>query len=110
VVRVYDGDTFYGIVKTWPGIIGDTVGIRIYGIDTPEMKGVPDSVKDLALKAKALTGSLLLSGKRVTLKNMRRDKYFRILADVWVGNINVADTLIKAGLARPYSGGTKEEW
>lgn len=114
VVRVYDGDTFYGTIRTWPGIIGDTIGIRINGVDTPEMRGVPDSIKALAVKARELTESMVMSGKWVTLKNIRRDKYFRILADVWVGGKvtgkSVAEELIKAGLAKPYDGGTKEGW
>lgn len=108
VVRVYDGDTFYGHIRSWPDIAGDTIGIRIYGIDTPEMRGVSDSIKILAIKAKELTESLVMSGKRVRLKNMRRGKYFRIVAEVWVGKKNVAEELIKAGLAKPYTGKEKK--
>lgn len=110
VIRVYDGDTFFATILSWPSIIGDTIGIRIYGIDTPEIKGTPDSIKAIAVKAKELTTSMIMSGKPVTLKNIRRDKYFRIVAEVWVGKVSIADTLIKSGLARLYFGGTKEEW
>ena len=37
----------------------------------------------------------------------RRDKYFRLLASVKVGNIDVAEYLIKKGLAKEYDGGSK---
>jgi len=41
---------------------------------------------------------------------MKRGKYFRILADVEADNINLADLLLKKGLAVPYNGGTKIDW
>ena len=110
VIRVYDGDTFYGLVKSWPRIIGDTIGIRVYGIDTPEMRGSSDSIKILAIQAKKFAEEFLMSGGRVRLKDMRRGKYFRIVAEVWVGRKSLAEELIKAGLARPYDGGTKQTW
>ena len=36
VTSVYDGDTFRGNIKEWPGIIGYRIGIRIAGIDCPD--------------------------------------------------------------------------
>lgn len=111
VISVYDGDTFNAnLSNSYPKIIRDTIGIRIYGMDTPEMKDKRPEIKEMAVKAKELTSSLLYSGKIVRLKNMRRDKYFRINAEVWVGDICIADTLIKSGLAKPYFGDTKIEW
>ncbi|MCI5212638.1 MAG: hypothetical protein D3910_28480, partial [Candidatus Electrothrix sp. ATG2] len=45
--------------------------------------------------------------RKIKLKNVRRGKYFRIVADVQAGKQNVADVLIKKGLAVRYDGGTK---
>lgn len=48
-----------------------------------------------------------MSGKKIELYNLGRDKYFRLLASVKVGDIDVADFLIKKGLAKKYNGGKK---
>lgn len=42
---------------------------------------------------------------KIVLYNLGRDKYFRLLASVKVGNIDVAEYLIKKGLAKSYYGG-----
>lgn len=110
VVSVYDGDTFDADIDSWPTIIGKSVSIRVNGIDCAEMKGSDSLSKIKAVAAKSLAKSLLNSGKTVTLKNMMRDKYFRIDADVYIGTTNLADTLLKLGLAKPYTGGTKDDW
>ena len=44
------------------------------------------------------------------LKNMKRGKYFRIIADVEVDGVDLGSLLIEEGLARPYSGGKRGEW
>jgi tRNA G10 N-methylase Trm11 len=38
------------------------------------------------------------------------NKYFRILADVYVDGVNLADELIQHGHAKSYDGGTKSSW
>lgn len=53
---------------------------------------------EIAIKAKEELEKLLLNGKKITLYNLGRDKYFRLLASVKVGNIDVAEYLIKKGL------------
>ena len=35
VTSIYDGDTFRANLKGYPAIIGERIGIRINGIDTP---------------------------------------------------------------------------
>jgi endonuclease YncB( thermonuclease family) len=111
VVSVYDGDTFTANLQDYyPAVIRDSISIRVYGVDTPEMKDPKPEVKEQAKKAKELATSILKSGKPIKLKNVRRDKYFRLLSEVWVGNVLLADTLVKAGLAKPYFGETKEQW
>lgn len=47
---------------------------------------------------------------KIVLYNLGRDKYFRLLASVKVGNIDVAEYMIKKGLAKSYNGGTKTSW
>ena len=110
VVSVYDGDTFTAAIDTYPAIVGDRINIRVSGIDTPEMRGKSATEKVLARKAKAEAKKILTTGKVVELRNIRRDKYFRILAEVYVDGKSLAKYLINKGLAVPYEGGTKINW
>ena len=65
---------------------------------------------EIAIKAKEELEKLLLNSKNITLYNLGRDKYFRLLASVKVGNIDVAEYMIKKGLAKSYDGGVKTDW
>ena len=60
--------------------------------------------------ARGLTSNLLKRAKVIELRNIERGKYFRILADVYVDDRNLADILIKNNLAIYYDGGTKKDW
>lgn len=110
VRTVYDGDTFFADIKGWPPVAGQHIGIRVYGIDTPEMRGKCPEEKELARKAKQRAVELLRAANTVELRNLRRDKYFRLLAEVYVDGKNLGDSLIKEGLAVPYYGKTKTSW
>lgn len=110
VTSIYDGDTFTVNLKDYPPIIGERISVRIYGIDTPELRDNRPEVRDLALRAKQTTVAELRGAKIIKLKNMRRDKYFRILADVEVDGRSLAKTLLEGGYAQPYYGETKPKW
>jgi len=110
VTSVYDGDTFRVNIKGYPDIVGHRMAVRILGIDTPEMRAKCDKEKKLARKAKKLTVSLLRDAKRIELKNIKRGKYFRLLADVYVDGMLISSELIKRDLAVKYDGGTKIDW
>lgn len=116
LLSVYDGDTFKVNIKDAKyELFGKNIGVRVYGLDTPEIKGKTEREKQLAKQAKSLTAAILKSGK-IVLRNVKRDKYFRILAQVYVIDetdsieINLAQVLISNKLARPYFGGKKESW
>lgn len=110
VVYVYDGDTFKVNINSWPPIIGREISIRVYGVDTPELKGGDSYTKDLALKAKLYTKNRLRNAKVITLKNIRRGKYFRIVADVYIDRWSLAKELIRVGLGKEYYGGGHPTW
>ena len=110
ITSVYDGDTFRANIEGFPAIIGERMAIRIAGIDTPEMNDKNPKVKELAQLAKQFTVKRLREGKHIVLKNIQRGKYFRIVADVYIDGVSLADELIKAGLAKPYTGGKKPDW
>ena len=111
VTSVYDGDTFRANIPDFPELIGRNIGIRINGIDTPEIKGKCEREKQLALEAKQFTMNMLTKAKMVELRNLQRGKYFRIVADVYADGINVGDALVKEMLAVVYDGGKKvKDW
>jgi len=108
LVSVYDGDTFKVDINSFPPIVGKNISIRIYGIDTPEIRGT--RTLELANTAKLRARSILRNAKIIELRNMRRGKYFRILAEVWVDGKNLGQLLINEGLAKPYFGGKRPKW
>jgi len=111
VTSIYDGDTFRANIKNYPDIVGYHMSIRLNGIDTPEMRGKCQKEKILARKAKQITVAALRSAKVIELRNMKRGKYFRIVTDVYVDNINLSDLLIKNKVAVRYYGGKKiKDW
>jgi endonuclease YncB( thermonuclease family) len=110
ITSIYDGDSFRVNIKDYPRLIGYRMAVRINGIDTPEMRYKCENEKILARKAKQLTVSLLRNADHIELRNIKRGKYFRIIADVYVDDISIADELLKAGYAARYEGGTKIDW
>jgi len=110
ITSIYDADTFRVNIKGWPGAVGQRMSVRVNGIDAPEIRGKCEEEKKLARLAKQFTVQLLRSGKVIELRNIKRGKYFRLLADVYVDNVNLSDALIKTNYARLYDGGTKSNW
>ncbi|WP_020003351.1 thermonuclease family protein [Brachyspira innocens] len=109
VIRIYDGDTFFVNIPDVHWLIGSNISVRIRGIATPEIRGGTEETKELARKSKEALIKLF-EGRKITLYNLNRDKYFRILADVKADNIDVKDYMIKNNYAKPYNGGTKDSW
>ena len=110
IISVYDGDTFRADIRGLPEIIGKNIAIRILGIDTPEIKGKCEEEKIIAIKARDFARKALFNAKTITLKNLKRDKYFRLLADVYFDDIDLADALLVNNLAVKYSGKKKSSW
>ena len=111
VVEVYDGDTFKIDLPSQHPLFGDDLSIRIFGIDTPEMRGTTDEVKALAIEAKQLTEETLKGAGMIELRNPQRGKYFRIVSEVWIDGESLAEKLKAKGLAKDYDGeGARPEW
>lgn len=89
VVRVYDGDTITVNISEWPPLLGQEIGIRVNGIDTPEIRGECDEEKELAYQAKDLVIQTLADAEVIELRNLDRGKYFRVVADVYVDGVNI---------------------
>lgn len=109
IIKVRDGDTFMINIPNIPDVFGKNIAVRIRGIDTPELNDSREEIRKISIQAKEELEKLLLNGKKITLYNLGRDKYFRLLASVKVDNVDVSEYLIKKGLAKKYNGG-KKEW
>ena len=118
VIKVYDGDTItiacriyngYSLVEP-PELY--RFSVRLNGIDSPEMKSRHENEKKLAHVSQEALSNLIF-GKIVTLQNVSMEKYGRVLADVYLGSLNVNQWMLEGGYVVKYDGGTKHrsnEW
>ena len=104
----YDGDTIRFDLPQYPPIAGKDIRVRVNGIDTPEIKGKCEKEKYEAKQARDMVADILKDAEKITLKNMKRGKYFRIAADIIVDGESLGDMLVEAGLAVHYNGGKKK--
>lgn len=84
LLDLYDGDTLRVQIPEVHPLLGERIGVRVNGVDTPEISTKDKCEKEAGRTAKKLAESLLKNAKRIDLENIKRDKYFRILADVRV--------------------------
>jgi micrococcal nuclease len=110
VIKCYDADTIT-IASKLPYDASPMyrLSVRLNGIDTPEIKGkgVSEEEKEAAKQARDFVSNLVLN-KYVRLENIESEKYGRILADVYIGNIHLNELLLKERYAVKYDGGTKQ--
>ena len=106
-LKNYDGDTINFNIHDEHKIIAENIGVRLNGVDTPEMRSKNSCEKTMAKKAKEYVKNRLKNARYIDLRNIKRGKYFRIVADVVVNNRYISKELLKKGLAVPYDGGTK---
>lgn len=101
VVSVFDGDTFRCDIDTWPKLFGWRIPIRIRGIDCPERRSKYQPIAERALLARDFTKTALINAKRIELIDVKRGKYFRLIADVNIDGQDLASALLQHGLAVP---------
>jgi micrococcal nuclease len=109
VIKVYDGDTitvgFYAPGEPTPY----RLSVRLLGIDTPEMKGKSAEEKAKAKLAQQFLSSQIL-GKIVSLRDGCKEKYGRLLANVYCEGVHINQLMIDNNHAVAYFGGTKKEF
>ena len=108
-IDVYDGDTFKGDVKIWPNLTV-RVGVRISGINTPEIRGKCEDEKELAKEARDKLITLLVAPVRIW--HIYNGKYAgRVIANVSTEKGDIALAMIDSGHARMYLGkGPRKGW
>ena len=112
-VKITDGDTIkLDVSKESPLVKKLGLSVRIKGIDTPEKgsKAKCDKENVLGQQATKFTNDLV-GNKELLLSEVKNDKYGgRIVANVKVGGVDIAQELLKKGLARVYNGEEKKSW
>ena len=109
IVSVYDGDSVTAILDMGMGV-QKKAKCRLYGIDTPEMRGKTVREKTAAKVARDRVRELI-NEKTVLIQSMTKpDKYGRLLVKIWVDGVYLNDLLIEEGHARAYDGGKKQPW
>lgn len=126
IVSIYDGDTFHAVIPVLGSFF--KFNIRLYGIDTCELKSKLAANKEKALRARnrlveLVTGRAfdgtkkqldeLLDGEVFTvwLHCLEMDKYGRVLAKAFASRkdtISFSDILIQEGHAYEYFGDRKK--
>ena len=92
VIKVYDGNTF-----TLAGHLPSSgsplyrFSVRLNSIDCLKPKSKPEKEKEKEKEKEHL--SRLILGKTVTLKNVKNEKYGLLLADVYLGDLQVINRL-----------------
>ena len=119
-VKNYDGDTVtfnlpdlgdIDLDETY-AIFWKEARIRVAGVDTPEVRTRCAAEKIRGKEAKAFVKEVLSSAEHISLRNAKRGKYFRIVADIIINpgeptEANLKDLLIESGRAVAYDGGKK---
>jgi len=129
LLRVYDGDSIWVHFDLGHSIKVEDAAVRLYGIDTPEVR--PRLGSDAEKAAEKVAGyeardrlNALLAARdpehglvvqTVKKKGKKlRDKYGRVLGKLWVVidgyEVMINDVLLKECHARPYFGKRKDPW
>jgi len=115
--QVIDGDTIKVSIDSVHPLLGERINIRVRDINTPEISKGRYGYKcqnelELGLQAKGVVEKFLSGAQSIELRNISRGKYFRIAADVYVGEQNLSYILLDQGLAHVYlkGKGKKKSW
>lgn len=93
LLRVIDGDTFACDIDEHSAIAGKNISIRLRGINTPELRSRNKEERKSAILEKQRLSDLLNNARVIELRNIDRDKYFRIDADVYIDGIDILPQL-----------------
>lgn len=111
VTKVYDGDTITVDLDLGFGLFKNKLSIRLFGIDTPEIRDSSPEVVGLANAAREKLLEMVPVGSKCIVRSMELDKYGRPVSVIYDANgRNINQEMLKCGLAKPYSGGARPSW
>lgn len=100
VTKVYDGDTFKVNLNCDAEIFCKSISIRPTGYDAFELNDAENKAE--AIAAREQLRDLVTNAQRIELRNVKRGKYFRIVADVYIDNVSLSEIMLETGLVKPY--------
>ena len=103
---VYDGDTCTLDIDLGMNIIRKKEKVRLYGIDTPELRGVSDEEKERGRQARDWLYEQLDEAKEVLIRTYKdkEGKYGRLLGELLADGKNLNKALVEQGMAKKYYG------
>ena len=103
ILSVYDGDTVTADIQLGFYVIAHKVKLRLYGINTPEIRGGTAETKKAGITARDWLREQILD-KEVTLKSFGKGKYGRWLVDIYLDEdeTSLNQQLIDKGFAQSY--------
>ncbi len=107
---IYDADTFF---VHCPECKQGKRGIRVMGVDSPEIRGKCPAEQRLARQAKQFAVGKIRAAQAIELipnPKRRYDRYERLLAWVRLDGEDLGQQLIAASLGRAYQGGKRRSW
>jgi endonuclease YncB( thermonuclease family) len=113
IVRAVDGDTIVIAAPYLPAPLKPELGVRIFGVDTPEksFRGKCESEKKRGEQASEFTKLVIKSTKKHQVVLYDWDKFGgRVLGDILLDGMSLRQLLIKNGFAREYFGDAKQSW
>lgn len=102
LISVYDGDTIRVDLQGDNDLFFKNISIRFARIDTPEMRATSNQERQKAIQAKMALIAKLATCKKIVLRDVKRGKYFRLVAEVYCDHENVNNMMLKRGLANKY--------
>ena len=113
IVRAIDGDTIVITAPYLPAPLKPELGVRIFGVDTPEksFRAKCESEKVRGEQASVFVKDLIAGTKKHQVVLYDWDKFGgRVLGDMLFDGMSLRDLLIKNGFARAYFGDAKQSW
>ena len=113
IVRATDGDTVVIAAPYLPAPLKPELGVRIFGVDTPEkgFRGKCESEKVRGEQASEFTKLVIKSTKKHQVVLYDWDKFgVRVLGDILLDSMRLRALLINNGFAREYFGDAKQSW
>ena len=103
ILSVYDGDTVTADIQLGFYVIAHKVKLRLYGINTPEIRGGTAETKKAGITARDWLREQILD-KEVTVKSFGKGKYGRWLVDIYLNEdeTSLNQQLIDKGFAQSY--------
>lgn len=103
VTKVYDGDTITVDLDLGMRVHLLKKRVRLYGIDTPELRGVSAEIKAKGIAARDWLRDKILN-KEIVLRTLKdkKGKYGRLLGILYIDGVNLNDLLVEEGHAVVY--------